>query len=207
MAKTAGNDYFQMFVTMTEISCKITEKLQDILKNFEVDSLFAQMEQLHSFENEGDREMHSLLEKLAKEFITPIERDDILTLAREIDDVTDSVEDVLQRIYMYNISEISEEAHAFVDIILRCCRELQNIMLEFRNFKKSKTLHASIVEVNRLEEEGDKLFIEAVRKLYTEKNDIYATIAWTEVYACLEKCCDKCEHVANIVEGVVMNNT
>jgi len=207
MAKHAGNDYFEMFVQMSEISCDIAEKLRDVLADFNKDDLFKNMNSLHLIENKGDELMHRLMNNLIREFITPIDREDILTLAREIDDITDSIEDVIQRLYMYNIESIRPDAVEFIDIILLCTKELCNMFMEFKNFKKSKTLHASVVEVNRLEEVGDKLYIKAMRHLYTERPDAYDVIAWTGIYSCFEKCCDTCEHVANIVESTVMNNS
>ena len=207
MAKNAVNDYFEMFVQMSEISCDIAEKLRAVLVDFDKNSVFQNMNDLHLIENKGDEAMHNLMNKLIREFITPIDREDIVALAREIDDITDSIEDVLQRIYMYNVESITPAAIEFIDLILLCTKELNNMFIEFKNFKKSKTLHASVVEVNRLEEVGDKLYIKAMRHMYTERPDVYDVIAWTGIYSCFEKCCDTCEHVANLVEATVMNNT
>ena len=88
-----------------------------------------------------------------------------------------------------------------------CCKVLKEIMEEFANFKKSKTLHGLIIEINALEEEGDRLFIDSMRRLHTEVTDPLEIIAWREIYNFLEKCCDACEHVADAVESVIMKNT
>ena len=84
---------------------------------------------------------------------------------------------------------------------------IQEVMEEFADFKKSKTLHGLIIEINALEEEGDRMFIDSMRKLHTEVKDPIEIIAWREIYVYLEKCCDACEHVADIVESVIMKNT
>lgn len=80
-------------------------------------------------------------------------------------------------------------------------------MEEFADFRKSKTLHGLIIEINALEEEGDRLFIDSMRRLHAEVTDPIEIIAWREIYAYLEKCCDACEHVADVVESVIMKNT
>ncbi len=80
-------------------------------------------------------------------------------------------------------------------------------MEDFQNFRKSSTIHDNIVEINRLEEDGDRLYTEAVRSLYVNCTDPVETVAWTELFDRLESCCDACEHVANVVESVIMKNT
>ena len=102
---------------------------------------------------------------------------------------------------------IKPEAVAFTKVIIRCCQALKEVMEEFCDFQKSKTLHGLIIEINALEEEGDRLFIDSMRKLHTEEEDPIQIIAWREIYSYLEKCCDACEHVADIVESVIMKNT
>lgn len=206
MAKN-HNDYFKMFENMVVTSCRAAGKLQSVLSNYSMEDLDDNMKALHKIESEGDSQKHHLMKTLAKEFITPIEREDILQLADEIDDVTDSIEDILLKMYMYNVKEIQPNAIAFSDIIVQCCGELLSTMKEFATFKKSKTIHNSIIEMNRLEETGDQLYIQAVRTLYSERRDPLDTMVWTELYGCFEKCCDTCEHVVDVVEGVIMKNT
>ena len=108
---------------------------------------------------------------------------------------------------MYNIQTIRPEALDFVDVIVQCCNALKKTMEDFQNFRKSTTIHDSIVEINRLEEVGDRLYTEAVRSLYLNCQNPIETVSWTEIFDRLESCCDACEHVANVVESVVMKNT
>jgi len=201
------NNYFDMFVEMVDISNQAAEKLGAILNDFQPKTLSQQIDALHGIESLGDSQKHQMMETLAKEFIAPIEREDIMDLANEIDDVTDSVEDVLRKIYMYNIQYILPEALEFMKLVRQCCKELHTIMREFSSFKKSKTIRDSIIELNRLEELGDKLYLDAVHMLYVQKGDPFETVAWTEVFNSFEKCCDTCEHVADVVSGVIMKNT
>lgn len=206
MGKKESNDYFQMFVTAVDYSCKAAQSLQEILTEFHPDSLPRQMKELHAIEHAGDECKHNLMEKLIREFLPPIEREDIIALAHEIDNVTDGIEDILLKIYMFNIHEIREDALAFTDLLVRCCQALKVTMEEFRRFKKSDQIKQSIIAINGLEEEGDNLYMAAVRKLFTTETMSLEVYAWTEVFARMEKCCDAVEHTANVVESVIMKN-
>ena len=171
------------------------------------DQLAAVLDELHRIEHDADKKKHEMMAVLVKAFITPIEREDIILLSQSIDEVTDKIEDVLIRIYINNVQQIRPEALAFIKVIIRCCEALKEVMEEFADFRKSKTLHGLIIEINALEEEGDRLFIESMRRLHAEVTDPIEIIAWREIYVYLEKCCDACEHVADVVESVIMKNT
>jgi uncharacterized protein Yka (UPF0111/DUF47 family) len=130
-----------------------------------------------------------------------------VSLSSEIDDITDSIEDVLMRISMYNIKVIREDAIELAKLVVNCCEELRDIMAEFKNFKKSKEIHKHIVEINRLEEVGDSLYFKSLQALFNSSEPPVGIIAWHEIYNQLEKCCDTCEHAADVVESVIMKNT
>lgn len=206
--KKDGRDYFDMFTDMVDYSRQAAESLHCTLTDYRPGELKATMESLHEIEHAGDNEKHLLMEKLTREFIPPIEREDIMALAQVIDDVTDSIEDVLLKIYMYNIQVIREDAVAFTQTILDCCTALTEAMREFRHYKRSEKIHGLIVEINRLEEVGDALYTEAVRRLFTETDPNPAELfAWSTVFSRMERCCDACEHTANVVESVIMKNS
>ncbi len=207
MAGKKGNDYFKMFVKLTDYACSAAQMLHDALLHFDAEQLPRRMEEMHKIEHSADVEKHDMMNRLVREFITPIEREDIIDLAQEIDDLTDSIEDVLMRMYMYNIRDARDEALEFSTVITGCCAGLRQMMEEFRNFRKSATIHDQIVEINRLEEEGDKIYTRAVRRLYVECEDAIHVMSWADTFDKLEKCCDACEHVANMVESIVMKNS
>jgi len=128
-------------------------------------------------------------------------------LSGTIDDVTDSIEDVLLRLYMFNIRTLRPEAQAFAQVIADCCAALKTMMEEFPNFRRSKTIHTQIVEINGLEEQGDKLYTDAMHTLYADASTPVDVMAWTALFDRLEKCCDKCEDVADVVERVILKNS
>lgn len=207
MARKKDINYFETFVTLAGYSCKAADLLNEIMNNFDAETLQQKMEEMHTIEHAGDEARHVMIRKLAHEFITPIEREDIMALTDSIDNVTDSIEDVLMHMYMFNIKTIHEHAFKMTAIIVKCCNAMKQAFNEFINFRKSNTLHDLVVEINFLEEEGDKLFTEAVRKLYVECSDIKEVISWDQIFNYLEKCCDDCEEVANVIENVMMKNS
>ena len=207
MAKKVS-PYFDSFVSLITYSCSSAKKLQEILHQFDAAALPQERAAMHELEHQADDEKHRMMENLAREFITPIEREDIIELAQSIDEVTDHIEDVIMRIYMYHIESIQPEALHFADLIVQCCDHLKEALQEFHNFRKEGAhLHQHVVEVNTLEEEGDRLYVDTVHKIYGETGEPAVKIGWVRTYDCLEECCDACEHVANLVESIVMKNT
>jgi len=207
MARKNDRSYFDTFVELVEYSCKAANLLNEIMQNYDAASLKQKMEDMHKIEHSGDEARHKMIRRLAREFITPIEREDIMEMANTIDTVTDRIEDVLMRMYMYNIKTVTDHALKMTDVIVKCCNSLKLALDEFCNFRKSHKLHDLVVEVNRLEEEGDVLFTEATRDLYVNCTDYKELAAWDTTYHYLEECCDACEDVANVIENVIMKNS
>ncbi|MDD4571614.1 MAG: DUF47 family protein [Clostridia bacterium] len=200
------NNYFEMLIDLSHYCCETAKDLENILNNFDVNTLEEAKKHIHSIEHAADLAKHKLMRKLVKEFITPIEREDIIKLTEEIDDVTDSVEDIILRIHMFNIQSIRPDALEFAAIITRCCYALEQALKEFPHFRKSKTIHQHIVEINRLEEEGDRMYSKAVRNLYKSSNNPIEILSWTDVFHHMELACDACEHAADTIESVMMKN-
>ncbi len=207
MSKKQDSFYYNNFISCAEYSCKAVHLLKDILTDFNPDEISSKMDEIHDIEHQADDTKHEMTDKLAKAFITPIEREDIIELSHHIDDVTDKVEEVLIRVYINNVQTIPQEALQLLDIVCKCCEEVENLLKEFADFKHSKSLRSKIITINTLEEEADALYISSMRKLHMEDNDVLHIIAWSEIYSYMEKCADACEHVADTVASVVMKNS
>ena len=207
MSKKQDAFYFDNFIACAELSSKAAHQLRKALTDFNPEKISEQFEALHEIERKADEERHVLTDKVAKAFITPIEREDIVTLSHYIDEVTDKIEDVFLRLYCNNIQSIRPDALEMVGVAIRCCEELKTLLKEFSDFRRSKTLHTHIVNINTLEEEADRLFISGMRHLHTSCRDPLTVISWREIYIYLEKCVDACEHAADTVESVVMKNS
>lgn len=207
MARKKEYNYFDKFVVLSEYCCQAAKLLDETLGNFKVEDIQGRMKAMHDIEHAADIEGHEIMRQLSHEFITPIEREDIVELVHQIDDITDTIEDVLLHLYMYNIKSLRSEALQFSKIIVKSCDALKETFEEFRNFRKSKDIHKGIVLINRLEEEGDNLYTEAVRRLHLMKTDPIEIMSWTVGFDCLEKCCDACEKTVNVVESIIMKNS
>lgn len=207
MARKKDVNYFNTFVELAEYSCQAASLLNEIITNFNAEELQARMKEMHDIEHRGDEARHVMIRTLVKEFITPIEREDILAMADAIDEVTDTIEDVLMCMYMYNITYVRDYAFKMTEVVVRCCDALKQLLNEFHNFRRSQKLHGLIVEINHLEEEADRLFTEAIRHLYVTCKDVLEITAWDKIYNYLEKCCDACEHVSSVIESVVLKNS
>ncbi len=208
MKRRKEYDYFQFFVDIAEAANKAADYLESALEKFSVTELPKQMEAMHKIENDADMMKHEMLTHLAREFMTPIEREDIVALAQELDNVVDAIDDVMQRMYMYNVQTIRPEAVVFARQIVKCTRELLKVTQEFKTFKKSKDIKAHCIGVNTIESDGDKMFAENMRKLYTEQSgDLRQTVVWSTMFEGLENCLDECEDAVDIIESVMMKNS
>lgn len=207
MGNKKGNDYFEMLAELARYSCSAASLLNDTLSNFEASDLENKIKDMHEIEHTADLKKHDMMNKLVKEFITPIDRGDIIEMAHQIDNVTDAVEDILVRIYMFNIRSIRNEALEFCNIIIECCEKLKKLMIEFCNYKKSLDINKLIIDINSLEEDGDSLYTNVMRNIYTNSTDPIELMTWTDTFYYFEKCCDACENVADLVESVIMKNS
>jgi len=119
------NYYFDTFVQLVDYSCKAADLLNQIMIDYDSKQIKDKMEEMHTIEHTADVARHQMIGRLVKEFITPIEREDIMAIADCIDTVTDTIEDVLMRMYMYNISEVTKHAQKMTEIIVKCCSLLR----------------------------------------------------------------------------------
>ena len=208
MKKQRSNEYFEGFVSGMESACKAAEYLENLVEHFDSEKLAEQIDEIHVIEHEADINKHKLMQKLAKEFITPIEREDIILLLQQIDNVTDFIEDVVRKMFMYNTKAMRTEALEFAAIIKQCCYESRDALKELPGFQKnSERLEQAIVKVNDYEEQGDRLYCAAMRRLYCENAEAQDRITWTKLFDWMEACCDACEDVMESVELVVMKNS
>lgn len=200
-------NYFDAFSNLSKYSYNLAVMLHETLTSFNPNNISDKVKVAHEIEHNADLAKHDIMNRLVKEFLPPIEREDITSLTQEIDDVTDSVEDVLIYVDMFNIQKIRPEILKFTELLVSCCKAMDDVLEEFKNWKNSKKLHSLIIEINRLEEVGDALYVDSMRNLYHTSKDPIELMCWTEILHRLEKCADNCEDVANIIEGIIMKNS
>ena len=199
--------YFENYIACADLSKKAAAYLVECLENYEPDNIEKMLEEMHVYEHSADMKKHEMNEMLAKAFVTPVDREDLDMMSQQLDTVLDLLEEVLQKLYIFNIKAIEPAAIEYAKNLVRACDLLGEIMGEFEGFKKSKNLHSLIIACNDVEEECDKLYLETVHELTKSSDDVLLTLSWYKIYDCLEACADACEHVSECVGSIVMKNT
>ncbi len=207
MSKKSDAYYFDHFSDCAVYACEAAAKLKECLQNYSYEGAEKQLAELHVIEHNADLKKHEMTSALMRAFITPIERDDIIEMSRAIDGVVDAIEDIMVHIYTNAVKSIRPDCLPFAELIGKCCAAMKAMLDELPHFRKSKTLKNYIVDINNLEEEGDRLYMQLMRKLHSEETDAMTVISWREIYNYFEKVCDACEDVADIAESVAIENT
>jgi predicted phosphate transport protein (TIGR00153 family) len=198
-------DYFAMFSVMGAFGRDAALKLCGLLRTYE--DVPARVAEIKEVEYAADREVKKIMQRLNGSFITPIDREDILLLTRRLDGICDTANVAAQRLVMYNVASITEDALGFAALIDATSEVLTRLMTEMRRVKKSRSIGEMIEEVNRLEREGDELYHRAMRRLFSGSFECLDVIRWNETYQSLEKVIDASEDVANTVQRLVVKYT
>ena len=199
--------YFDNFTQCAQLTKKAADYLVECLENYEPGRIEKMLEERHEIEHNADLKRHEMVDALAKAFVTPVDREDLDMLSHNLDNVTDKIEDVVQKLYINNISKINPSAIVFAKQIVRACEYLCEIMDEFANFKKSKRIQTLIIKLNDIEDECDKIYLSSMRELMKDPKDVLVTISWREIFDCFESCADVCENVSESIGLVIMKNT
>jgi uncharacterized protein len=155
-------------------------------------------------EQEGDRIAHDIHHQLNSTFVTPIDREDILELTSDMDDIIDLIDEVADYLGLYKIEAPMEQSQRMAHILLQATRQIAEAMPRLRNFQD---LSHYTVEVNRLENDGDRTSRHAIASLFDNGIDPMVVIRWKDIFERLEEAIDACEHVANTLEGIVIKNS
>lgn len=209
MAKKNKFNYFDAFEEQVDVASEEAEVLIEAIENFtNAENMSELLAKAHEIEKRGDELNHQIRVSVAADFITPIEREDILELAQYLDDITDSIEGIIQRFYMFDIHFMHPRAMEFAVIIKKSLKALRKSMDSFREFKKLKKIRAMVEDVNVLEEQADALYVEAIRALYTDDalEDAVRVEVWSRLFDRLEGACDSCKTVADVMSVIVLKN-
>ncbi|MEP6703056.1 MAG: DUF47 domain-containing protein [Betaproteobacteria bacterium] len=161
---------------------------------------------IESCEKRGDRIAREVIDLLHKTFITPLDRDDIHLLITRMDDVLDLTEDVAQCVYLYDLQTITPEAKKLAEICVACGEKVRDAVALLPNMENGPKIRAVCTEIDKLESEADHVMRAAMAKLFRDEPDVRQVIKLKAVYELLETITDRCEDVANIIEGIVVEN-
>ncbi len=169
--------YFENFSQCTALSKKAADYLATCLENYDPNRIDKMLAEIHEIEHSADAKRHEMGDALAKAFVTPVDREDLDMLSHNPDNVTDKIEDIVQKLYINNILSINPSAVIFAKNIVKTCEILCEIMDEFDNFKRSKKIAPLIIRLNDVEEECDRLYLSSMRALMKNPQDILVTVA------------------------------
>ena len=160
-------------------------------------------DQIQQVEHDCDTITHEIIQRLNRTFVTPIDREDIHSLAKSLDDVMDAIDAASSVIRRYHVAPVRYGARELAGVI---AKSSDQVRMAVAALERKSGVHGLAVEVNRLENEADRLHDDALRRLFDEERDPIAIIKWKEVLDFLEEATDRCEDVANVLEGVVVKH-
>ncbi|WRS27091.1 DUF47 family protein [Oscillospiraceae bacterium MB08-C2-2] len=205
MANKKSLDFFEAFTRQAGYCKKAADQLVLMLANYTDVTIRA--EEIHVTEHEADSSLHEVMHELARCFVTPIDRDNIITLINRLDDITDAIEDVANLFDMLSITTVKPEVKTLADLIAQACSALYDAVDEFPRFKHSKTLNELIIRVNRLEEDGDRMHRAIIKNMYQQEQNAIELMKWKEIINAMENVLDYCEDVANLLDELAISNS
>ena len=194
------HDYFRMF---SELAANLDAAAQLLVKFMNDGDRQSIAAAILEHEHVGDKIVHDIIRKLNKSFITPIDREDIYDLVATTDEVLDNVEEAADMTMLYRVGEITSFARRQAEVIAKATPLLKECM---DNLEKPKGLDERIIAINSLENDGDRIEREAMASLFDGDMKCTEIIKWKDIYECLEAAIDECEHVANVIESIVLKH-
>ena len=194
--------FFDLFEEAASNILRAADLLDQMLRGYPENAALAR--DILICEQEGDRITHDIIRRLNETFVTPIDREDILALASALDDVVDFTEEVADYLGLYKIEAPMDQAQQLAKVLHQASRQIAQAMPRLRGFKD---ITHYTVEINRLENDGDRIVREAVASLFDTGIDPMVVIRWKDIFEKLEDAIDATEHVANIIEGIALKNS
>lgn len=194
--------FFELFEAQTTHNVEAAKMFLDLARKWSLDSpLFRRLQDI---EHEADITTHEIYDKLNRTFVTPFDREDIHALASEMDDIVDLVQSIASRMQLYRVEHSSEDLEQLAEILWNATENLHKAVVELKNPEKSRRVLDHCIEVNRLENAGDRALEQALGKLFLGKPEPLEVIKWKEIYEGIEIAIDKCEDVANTLESILV---
>jgi predicted phosphate transport protein (TIGR00153 family) len=194
--------FFALFEQGTQNAVKIAQQLKDLVYIWE--NVKERVGVINDLEHQGDAITHQIFEQLHRTIITPFDREDIALLAHSLDDVIDFIHAAADAMLLYKVERPTHRAKEMVDIVVQAVGEVERAVSEIHDRIGRKQLLNRCVEINRLENMGDSVFRSAMAELFDNSADFAGLIKWREIYKHMESVIDRCEDIANILEGVAI---
>lgn len=196
--------FFEIFEKIGQNLLECATEFSRLLQTYE--NVASRVDGIKDFEHRGDSLTHEVLQLLDTTFVTPLDREDIFRLAESLDNVLDQIDEAASRLTIFNISSPTPYAIELGQIIVKCCEEIQKAVPYLRHPKDLPALQDNLLQIHTLENRADALKKQALIELFNDPSDVIALIKWREVYEILEAATDKCEDVADVLQGLLVKN-
>jgi predicted phosphate transport protein (TIGR00153 family) len=193
--------FFDLFAEGGQNTLRTAKLLRDLLERWPDEGGLAT--DILKAEQEGDRVTHDIIRRLNTTFVTPIDREDIYALATQMDDIVDDIEETADFMGLYQIEAAMDQSLAMAEVLVKSCEQLYGLLQNLRGFKD---LDHYWIEIHRLENDGDRIYRDAVASLFSNGIDPMVVIRWRDIYLRLERAIDATETTASILEGIVIKN-
>ena len=197
--------FFELFNAHAERVVEGSRELSAMIGTFS--ELDAHAQRIDAVERAADKITHECITLLHKTFITPFDRDQIHQLITRMDDILDLIQDVAESVALYDLRRVTPEAKQLAEICQMCCERVKTVVGMLTNVKQADSILKTCREIDRLESDADRVMRTAISKLFREEGDAKQVIKMRLIYDLLETVTDRCEDVANIVEGIVLENS
>jgi uncharacterized protein len=196
--------FFDFFEQQAQWLKKAAALLKQLAAEWSPDH--AALEQLREVEHECDITTHEIIDMLNRTFVTPIDREDIHQLAKEQDDVVDIIQAVSARMLLFRISASTKELLEMAEILEEAITNVTKAVSSIRDINRPRRILDLCIEINRLENRGDRTYERAIGELFNHSSDVLHVIKWKDIYDATEQAIDKCEDIANTIEGIVVKH-
>lgn len=196
-----NNQFYLWFEQAAENNHQAAKLLEALCKNFRDPKETAK--KVHSLEHAGDEISHNIHNQLNKAFATPLDREDIIALTSDLDDVMDLIHASTTALDIYNVKKMSPIAYDLAKVITKCTEQIAQALPKLRHRRSFKEIHQLSIELNRLENESDDLLRKGLRELFSKSTNAVDVIRWRDIYRLMEEVTDKCEDIAQILEGLI----
>jgi predicted phosphate transport protein (TIGR00153 family) len=193
--------FFDLFNQAGQNNLRAARLLREMLETWPDDGGLAR--EILLAEQEGDRLTHAIVQRVNTTFVTPIDGEDIYALATQLDDIVDNIDETADFMGLYQIEAPMDQAQAMAEVLVKSCEQLAKALTELRDFKD---LEKYWIEIHRLENDGDRLYRDAVASLFANGIDPMVVIRWKDLFSILERAVDATETAAHILEGIVIKN-
>jgi hypothetical protein len=196
--------FFRLFEDDARNMVKTAEALKSLIDSWE--NVEERVDAITELEHQGDSVTHHIMAQLHRTFVTPFDREDIALLANSIDDVVDFIHATADAMLLYKIEQPSQRAKELADILVQAAAEVEKALLLLEHHAQLKQILERCVEINRLENMADRVFRSAMAELFDDSADIAYIIKWREIYEHMESATDRCEDVADVLEGIALKH-